>query len=326
MADIQSDARELLAVVDIGSNSVRMNIYDINTETGDFSVVSSSRAMLKLISYVSNGNLNADGEGKLFALMREYLAKSNGMLCDKFTAFATASLRGLSNASDVVDRIKNRLGVEINIISGEDEARYDYAATVDRFGKSMSRRGIVIDMGGGSTELIAFDDRRVRHSFSLPIGSLGLWKRFCGARKDDPFPTGKEVAEIEKYVLEEMKKAAPLLSFGGTAYIIGGTARAVCRIDASLDGADEKLDGYTMPNAKFGRVKSALIDDASSGAKLISRICPDRMTSIVTGAVAYEKIIAATGVSRAILSQAGVREGFVLEYIRKTYPKTVREF
>lgn len=326
MTDISGDGHELFAVVDIGSNSVRMNIYDINTETGAFSVMSSCRAMLKLISYVSDGVLSADGEGKLFALIREYLAKANSVPCDKFVAFATASLRGLDNSGDIVRKIQNRLGVNIDIISGEDEANYDYIATTDRFKNSMAQRGVVIDMGGGSTEIIAFDDGRVRHSFSLPIGSLGLWKRFCGSRKDRPFPTKEEAKRIREYVSAQIKKAAPLKSFGGTAYLIGGTARAVCRIDAALDGAEEKNEGYVMPDSAFGRVVSALMNDAENGASLISRICPDRTMSVIQGAVAYETIIAETGVSRAVLSQAGVREGYVLEYIRRTYPKATQLF
>ena len=98
------DEKELLAVVDIGSNSVRMNIYEIDEKSGAFSVISSSRAMLKLISYVENGKLSSDGDGKLFSLLREYLAKANSIPCDKFCAFATASLRSVSNSGKVLGK------------------------------------------------------------------------------------------------------------------------------------------------------------------------------------------------------------------------------
>ena len=323
--DLFTEGRETLAIVDVGSNSVRMNIYDINTETGAFSVISSNRAMLKLAAYVSDGRLTADGEGKLFSLLREYLAKANSVPCDDFAAFATASLRGLSNTEKIVERIKNGLGVSLEVISGDEEARYDYEATLEHMGSSMAQRGIVIDMGGGSTELIAFDDGRVRHSYSLPIGSLALWKKFCGERRSNPFPTESERENIASYVLEEIKKAAPLKSFGGTAYIIGGTARAIARIDSFLLGKNEGLDGYTLSDERFAEISAAAISDSESGAKMLGEICSERLTSIIPGVLAFEKIISSCGVCKAVVSSSGVREGYVLEYIRKTFRKRIRE-
>lgn len=311
------DERELLAVVDIGSNSVRMNIYEIDEKSGAFSVISSSRAMLKLISYVENGKLSPDGDGKLFSLLREYLAKANSIPCDKFCAFATASLRSVSNSGKVLGKIRERLGVDVEIISGEDEARYDFIATKEHFGEKLAPRGVVIDMGGGSTEFIAYDSGEIKHMFSLPIGSLGLWKSFCGARRDEPFPTADEREKIAEYVEGEIKKAAPLVDYGGTAYLIGGTARALSRIDASLCVRSEAPDGYVMKSERFSSILSAAVKDADGDVSLIKKICPDRTTSIVPGAVAYERIISLLGVSRAVISLSGVREGYITDYIRR---------
>ena len=122
MNDRFSESTEKIAVVDIGANSVRMNVYDINTETGRFSVCDSARSMLGLAAYTSGGRLSPDGEGRLFAVLREYLARANSLPADDFFAFATASLRGLSNTDKVLDSIKKRLGTEITVISGEEEA------------------------------------------------------------------------------------------------------------------------------------------------------------------------------------------------------------
>ncbi|MBO4353328.1 MAG: hypothetical protein J5860_00135 [Clostridia bacterium] len=307
-----SDALFTVSIVDIGSNSVRMNIYEIDAEKGTFSVVSSSRAMLRLAAHVEDGKINADGEGKIFALLRDYLAKSNSVPCDDFKVFATASLRGVSNAQKITERVKRDLGVDISIISGEDEARYDYIATVGRFGKDVAPRGVVIDMGGGSTELIAFENGEPKSFYSLPIGSLALWRSFCSSRLDDPFPRESERGEIEKYVAETLKEAAPIENFGGTAYLIGGTARALSNIDAFLTGRTDDTDGYVMDAPRFSAVASAAINDA----KMLRKICPARLTSIVPGAVAYEKIIAFLGANSAVVSLSGVREGYISEYIR----------
>ena len=84
MKDTFFDPTEKIAVVDIGANSVRMNIYDINTETGEFSVCDSARSMLGLAAYSVGGRLSPDGEGRLFAVLREYLARANSVPTDAF--------------------------------------------------------------------------------------------------------------------------------------------------------------------------------------------------------------------------------------------------
>lgn len=321
--DSSLSEKELLAVVDIGSNSVRMNIYNIDRKTGDFTVVDSSRAMLKLASYISDGAMSADGEGKLYTVMREYLAKANSVPCDRFIAFATASLRGLSTTERTIERIKQGLGVDISIISGEDEARYDYEATCRRFGNAMADRGIVIDMGGGSTEFIAFDHDRIHHLTSLPIGSLALWRNFV--KKNDTFPTPSECDDIAKYVSEQMNIADQLESYGGTAYLIGGTARAISRIDAKLQDRKDQPDGYEMSFERFFDIADFAIKDVEDGAPTLKKLCGDRLTSIIPGVIAYREIIRLTGVSRAVVSLSGVREGFLASLIRRDHRST-REF
>ena len=218
-----------------------------------------------------------------------------------------------------------KLGIDIEIISGGDEARFDFIATTEHFGEKLAPRGVVVDMGGGSTEFIAYDHGEIKHICSLPIGSLGLWKSFCGARRDEPFPTESERKNIAEYVEGKIKKAAPLVGFGGTAYLIGGTARALSRVDASLCVRSESPDGYVMKSERFPSILRAVVSDTSGDCAMIKKICPDRTTSIVPGAVAYDRIISLLGVSRAVISLSGVREGFIVDYIRKTYPRETRE-
>ena len=147
MNDRFSESTEKIAVVDIGANSVRMNVYDINTETGRFSVCDSARSMLGLAAYSVDGRLSSDGEGRLFAVLREYLARANSVPTDAFFAFATASLRGLSNTDKVLASIKRRLGIEVAVISGDEEAELDFFATLGRFGSDIASKGITVDMG-----------------------------------------------------------------------------------------------------------------------------------------------------------------------------------
>lgn len=322
----RTDSTEILAFVDIGANSVRMNIYEVENSTGKFRTVSSSRSMLGLAKYAVNGALSGDGEGKLYTVLREFLAKANAQPCDRFIAFATASLRGLSNSDAVLSRIKNGLGIDVEIIDGQREASLDYRAICEKFGEQMANRGIVIDMGGGSTELIGFDSRRIHHITSLDFGCLKLYKSFVGGNGGTPFPTDAECDRIAEYVRARLNEVAPLLSFGGTAYLIGGTARAMARLDSALHGGDDISDGYTISDASFIALRKATQNDVAADAALIKKVAPDRLISIVPGIVALTEILSQTGVSSAKISFAGVREGYLYELIGKSRRAKAPEF
>ncbi len=311
------------AIVDIGANSVRMNIYDIDTETGTFSTVLSVRSLLGLAAYAKNGALTGDGFGKLFAVLREFLARANSIPCDLFSAFATASLRGLSNSEKVVRNIKAGLGIEIEIISGETEAHYDHAAIRHRFPETP--HGLLIDMGGGSTELVRFEEDTVCTVASLPIGCVMLTKRFTDCTKKDPFPTDEEMGRIREYVRQTIADAPPFGKSCGTAFLIGGTARAAAKLNHALTGDGGIFDGYSFSAEQLNAVCTRAFADMRESGKWLKENVPDRVQSIIAGLVAYRVIAEELGISRFVISNAGVREGFLIEYIRKSFLQEAQE-
>ncbi|PWL98669.1 MAG: hypothetical protein DBY04_03195 [Clostridiales bacterium] len=309
------------AVVDIGANSVRMNLYDIDTRTGAFTVFASARSMLGLAAYVKDEMLTADGAGKLFSVLREFLARANSVPCDGFFAFATASLRGLANSEEVLRNIKDKLGIEIEIISGRTETFYDFTAIRNRF-PSVSC-GTFIDMGGGSTEIAVFDADGIRVQESLPVGCVRLMKNFTNATKRDPFPDEKEVERIRQYVRQTISAYPNFRNVGGTAFFIGGTARASMRLhDAD---ASSVSDGSTLSVSELKKTADAAICDARAGGNHIRSVVPDRAATIIPGLFAYLEIAAYMGLSGFILSTAGVREGYLIEFIRKMLPRRFQE-
>lgn len=309
------------AVVDIGANSVRMNLYDIDTRTGAFSVFASARSMLGLAAYAKDGMLTADGAGKLFSVLREFLARANSVPCDGFFAFATASLRGLSNSGAVLRQIKEKLGIEIEIISGKTETFYDFTAIRNRFPQASS--GTLIDMGGGSTEIAVFDGDDIRAEESLPIGCVRLMKAFTSATKRDPFPEEEEIEQIRRYVRQTLSAYPKFRDVGGTAFFIGGTARAAARLHSGDAGSVS--DGYTLSVSELKKTADAAICDARAGGKQIRNIVPDRVTTVIPGLFAYLEIAAYMGLSGFTLSTAGVREGYLLQFIRKMLPRKFQE-
>ena len=312
------------AIVDIGANSVRMNIYDIDTETGEFSTVLSVRSLLGLAAYAKDGALTGDGFGKLFAVLREFLARANSIPCDLFSAFATASLRGLSNSERVVRNIKAGLGIDIEIISGETEAAFDHAAIRYRFPETP--RGLLIDMGGGSTEFVCFDNDRIQEIASLPIGCVMLTKRFTSCTKKDPFPCKKEMDAIRAYVKDQLANHTVFKGSSDTAFLIGGTARAAAKLNHALTGDSGLFDGYTFTDENLNAVCEKAFADIREGGKWLKEHVPDRILSIIAGLTAYQTIAKTLGTKTFVISNAGVREGFLIEYIKKNFLQETPKF
>lgn len=310
------------AVVDIGANSVRMNIYDIDTLTGEFSVCSSARSMLGLAAYAKNGTLSKDGVGKLFAVLREFLARANSIPCDAFSAFATASLRGLSNSKRILREIKAGLGIEIEIISGETEAKYDHAAIRFRFPETA--KGVLIDMGGGSTEIVHFENEKIINAVSLPIGCVMLGKNFTECSKKEPFPSEEEMKNIRAYVKKILSVYPAFREIGGTAFLIGGTARAAAKLNLSLSEKSEHLqDGYAFSVNDFKKTADTAFGDIRKEGKWIRETVSDRITSIIPGLVAYLEICDYMSLSDFIISNAGVREGYLIDFIEKNFLRKI---
>ncbi len=303
------------AIVDIGANSVRMNIYDINTETGEFTTSLSVRSMLGLAAYAKDGALTNDGIGKLYAVLREFLARANSVPCDRFSAFATASLRGLSNSARIVRDIKNGLGIDIEIISGEKEAAYDHSAIRYRFPET--ERGLLLDMGGGSTEIVHFEGDALLGVVSLPIGCVMMTKRFTACTKKDPFPKEAEMGEIKHYVADILTANPQFAGKCETAFLIGGTARAAAKLHSSLFSDGSISDGYTFTADELMKVYAHALSDIRDGGKWLYDVVSDRVLSILPGLTGYVTIAEMLGLSRFVISNAGVREGFLIEYITK---------
>lgn len=302
------------AIVDIGANSVRMNIYDVDLADGSFSVCDSARSMLGLAAYSVNGELSSDGEGKLFALLREYLARANSIPADDFFAFATASLRGLSNSGKIIETIKRKLGIEIKIISGSEEAALDFEATMAKFSGTLPGRGVMIDMGGGSTEIVCFENRSAVHSVSLPIGCLALSKKYV---LNPPCILRDEKDNILNYVREVLNGIPDFADFASTAFLIGGTARAAAKITAAIENGGVVSEGNPFSAKSMQNALNKLAEDDNFLTNTVKKYCPDRKITVIPGMTALNEIICYVGAKTLITSNAGVREGFLIKTIRE---------
>lgn len=296
-----------VAVIDLGSNTVRMTVYD-PTDTG-FRSILSQKETVGLIGYTRDGLLTEEGIVRLTEAIRGFRETGAAVQVARYGCFATAGLRAVRNADEVVRRVAAETGVEAQVISGEEEARLDYAGVFKPVGLET---GLVVDMGGGSTELIRFDRQETPNAVSLPFGSLLLYRRFVSGI----LPKEKELRRVRHFVRRQLDSVAWLPGCAGHACLIGGTARAVTRLHRELYGREhEPLQGYSFSTGDFQDMLAHLGRSRKQTARLLTRTTPERIHSIIPGLTGLSRIAALAGCRTVSLSLSGVREGYLREYV-----------
>ena len=213
----------MYAIIDIGSNSMRLTVYKI--KDNKFKILFKEKSMAGLASYVENGCLNQDGitracEGLLdFKNTLEMLG-----LLDRVYVFATASLRNIVNTDDAVAKITAATGFPIDVISGQEEAMLGYIGMMQQYPVTS---GAAIDIGGASTELSVFANQAIVFSKSYRVGSLKLYKDCV----KNILPGDGSVKRI-KHAIQKEFPTELFASFYPQKCMVctGGTARSVLKV------------------------------------------------------------------------------------------------
>ena len=300
----------LYSIVDIGANSIRMNIY--GGENSEYSIVRTARSMLGLAALVSNRRMTEEGIRGLIDVLKSYKEVSDEERADRFLCFATESLRAPENSAEVVSRIKAETGIEVEIISGIEEALYDFEAVKHRFDIS-GRTGAVVDMGGGSTELVAFSGELPKAVASLKLGCLAMYRYYIRSKDpDEPYPTPYEQRKIMNYSAKLIRRHPEFYNVGGVAYLIGGTARAIAKLYG--DVFDKKIRSVSSLSIyEFKRIKMLARADIETHGDFLRRVVGDRLKTIVPGILAYDEILTYLGTKHIIVCDCGVRDGFFIK-------------
>ena len=299
----------LCGIVDMGSNSIRLCVY--RCENGKFSQIINKKIMAGLAGYVKKGRLTSQGIEKACLALEEFQEILKGFQVDQTGIFATASLRNVSNQDEVVNSIRRVTGILPEIISGQEEARLDFLGATHFY---PMERGLMVDIGGGSTELVWFVKNGPKEMISLPMGSLSLYTRFA----EGLIPTEKEQGKMRKFVRQaleeiewEVRKGDCELACG-----IGGTMRMELQLAQELLGVSKDKRTFTAEDADKLWEIAASPDPAKS--KQAYRILPDRMFSMVPGMILVQEIAKRFGSRSFYVSQAGVREGYLIDRFLNT--------
>lgn len=292
------------AVIDLGSNSVRMSIF---SDKLPLNILKSYRSTIRLSEGMTlDGQLRAEAQLRAVNDLSEYKRTAKAEGANRIIAVATAAVRKAKNQSEFLDLVKASAGIEIKVITGECEAALDTLA-VSRTLELES--GIICDIGGGSSELIGISAND-SPAVSIPHGSRGICEMF--------FPNG----ETEEAVNKAQRFADGLVSevkwldkFSGQPLVgIGGTLRALAKFDLcdSQNAAIQKH--FITPQRMYElieRIKAADLDERAD----MPGIGKERADIIMGGAVLISAALKRISPRGIYVSDVGVREGVFFDII-----------
>ncbi|KPF93011.1 exopolyphosphatase [Rhodopseudomonas sp. AAP120] len=292
-----------VAVIDIGSNSVRLVVYEALARS--LITVFNEKALCGLGREVqSTGLLATDAVDKALTALRRFRALVRVMKVGRVYAIATAACRDASNGPDFIAAAERICGVSIEILSGPREAKLSALGVISGVHKP---NGIVGDLGGGSLELIDVRGNAVRKGVTLPLGSLALQDA-----------SQKSLKRAEKIAKEALTGALPLKAARGRAfYAVGGTWRALARIHIAQSGYQLKvMHGYAIPAAEalrfVRRLRTLVATNQLADLELVSDA---RRPLLVYAALVLEYVIEAAKPKTIVFSTYGVREGLLYEQL-----------
>jgi len=303
-----------LAALDLGSNSFHALIADID-RGGRLSVVDKVKRMPRLGEGIfRTGTISDVARRNALRAIDELLPVLERHRPDAVHAVATSAVREARNGREFIDEVRSQFGLDVRIISGDEEARLSYAGARARLGDGLGR-ATLFDLGGGSLEAIWGDGDDVVCTASAPLGVL---RAVVERPLSDP-PSAREVRSLGQWAGREVSAfLGPYLGVDfGQVVLCAGTARAVRAVARAL----ALIPAEGPQSSRIGRDTLRELIERLAPLSLAARrrtpaLDPGRVDLVVHGAVMLDAILAATGSDDALVCRAALREGLILERSR----------
>jgi exopolyphosphatase / guanosine-5'-triphosphate,3'-diphosphate pyrophosphatase len=293
-----------LAIIDIGSNSARIVVY--NREAGGhLRIVASARSSLRLVEgVVENHAIGEEAMGRAHEALRDFRAIALGAGAMAIRVYATAAVREATDGDRFARLVAGTMKVPLQVLDGEAEAHYGFFGALRGLDATS---GYLFDLGGGSLQLTEFRRRERVRSWSVPLGALRLSRRYL---ERDP-PTEKEIRSLRSHIdgfLEELplKRLRPGSWLVGT----GGTVRNLAKIERfRLKTPGSRLNGHELSREVIEQIEWDLRALPRRKRTEVLGLSKDRSDSIVAGAVVIGRLVEFVDADDILVSGQGLREG-----------------
>ena len=298
-----------LGVLDVGSNTIHLQVVDTHPGARP-NPTFNHKVELRLTEYLTDeNNISAEGIAELRLAIKNAIVHSKSVKTEELLPFATSALREASNGAEIIAAINMDFEIDLQVLTGEEEARLTFLAARRWFGWS-SGRLLVIDIGGGSLEIASGIDEAPEVAVTLPLGASRLTKSHL---QGDPF-TAKSVRSLRDYIETQLESVLPTLvrhEDSDRAIATSKTLRTLARLCGDWYGGN----GKNITIDAIRKISTRLAEMDSEERTKLPGVSANRARQIVAGAFVTESVMRNLDLDNLEICPWALREGIVLKYL-----------
>ena len=305
-----------IAAIDIGTNSVHMIVVRVRTDLS-FEVVDREKVMVRLGAGGLDGKaLTTEAMNATLQALSKFKRLAESHRVDEILAAATRATREARNGGEFLARIERETGIRPRVITGAEEARLIHQAAV--YGVDVgSARAVVIDVGGGSVEITLGNATAIQAARSFKIGVIRLTERFV---QSDPL-SGRDERKLSKHILSEIGRHCDQITSIGFDRVIGtsGTILSLGAVAATAarGAPPAELRNLRVSAKQIRKLRKEVVALDPEQRLAVPGLDPRRADLVVAGAVLLDTILRRLGAEELTLCDLALREGLVLDFIRR---------
>ncbi len=306
----------IIASIDIGSNTILLLIARVDLKSGEIMPLRDEQRIPRIAKGLTpGGKISENSITQMLEILSDYFELINKFKCEKVLVSGTSAFRLASNSIEIILTIKTKFNVNLNILTGKEEAEYAFWGTKE-YGIFNENR-LVIDIGGGSTEIIYGSQNKIIYKKSFSIGVVSLSERYL----DYKLPGKEKVAEIremlnQKFALLPISKLAPVKTVA-----IAGTPVTLACIQKELQFYKEgDVEGSILTVAEIKNLCDYFTKYSPGELlNLYPNILQNREDLILSGSLILLYISELFSIDKVIVSTKGIRFGAIIKYILTNY-------
>jgi exopolyphosphatase/guanosine-5'-triphosphate,3'-diphosphate pyrophosphatase len=305
-----------LGAIDIGSNSVRLLVAEA-LRGGNYRILDEEREPTRLGRSVSSkGQLDDESMDRTIAALRTFKEIAAGYQVSSLRTIATCAVRESRNGPEFCRRVREQVGLEVEVISGEREARLAFASVQHAFDLT-GKNVIVADIGGGSTEIVFATGNLIESIFSTPLGAVRLTEQFGLGEGTEGADFQRGLERLEEEIASSLKKRTTRPLFAPHFLVgCGGTFTTLAElVMASKRQLDIPVAGYKISQAELRHLLDRLRKMPLRARRGMAGMTPDRADIIIAGLSIVDALLKRFRVNTLVIHTRGVRDGLVREMI-----------
>ncbi|ABZ82852.1 exopolyphosphatase, putative [Heliomicrobium modesticaldum Ice1] len=310
---------EKIGIIDLGSNSVRLMIVGIAPD-GSYKLIDEAKESVRLSEHMGpEATLKPIAIERTIEALRlfQHLCRAHGIT--RTDCVATAAVRQAVNQKEFLQQVKTATGLDFRVLTGWEEAQAAYNGVINTIDID---RGVIVDIGGGSTEVIRIEDRRMVQAISLPFGAVTLTENRIDSARGPNKPSEEQLKALESFLADQFAAIDWLKDMESPTIVgLGGTVRNLSKIDRKRKKYSLDIThNYRMTPKDVHEIYRSVKTVNLEQRKKIPGLSKDRADIIVAGLAIISALINTARGAQLVVSGSGLRDGLFYQYLLREQP------